>query len=190
MLAASCLDHPFSGNSLFASALVILLKVDLIICFDSSSSPTRNIQRMGRTGRHRAGRVVYVLTAGKEADAYYRGQEELHKIHVSACNMHRTIYVTTLTKGQSHSYCQPLQAFGMYSINYGRQLSGGEDGHHLAVIPGAVYHRVYLPAQQQTLNLSTVCSGVQRCGSGIHMERIQKFRPPSPVTCNVYPSLP
>ena len=40
--------------------------VDLIVCCDSNASPTRNIQRMGRTGRHRDGRVVYVLTAGVE----------------------------------------------------------------------------------------------------------------------------
>ncbi|RKP12932.1 P-loop containing nucleoside triphosphate hydrolase protein, partial [Piptocephalis cylindrospora] len=40
--------------------------VDLIICFDAQASPTRSIQRMGRTGRKRAGRVVMLLTAGKE----------------------------------------------------------------------------------------------------------------------------
>lgn len=31
-------------------------EVDLIICFDAQSSPTRMIQRMGRTGRKRDGR--------------------------------------------------------------------------------------------------------------------------------------
>lgn len=36
-------------------------EVDLILCYDASASPTRQNQRMGRTARHRDGRVVYVL---------------------------------------------------------------------------------------------------------------------------------
>ena len=51
------------------------VQVDLIICFDASASPIRNIQRIGRTGRHRAGRVLYILAAGKEMDNYFRNQE-------------------------------------------------------------------------------------------------------------------
>lgn len=49
--------------------------VDLIICFDGAASPTRNIQRMGRTGRHKEGRVVYILAEGKEEADYNRNQE-------------------------------------------------------------------------------------------------------------------
>ena len=41
-------------------------EVDLIICFDSNKSPTRNIQRMGRTGRQRQGRIIFLLSAGRE----------------------------------------------------------------------------------------------------------------------------
>ncbi|XP_014236277.1 Fanconi anemia group M protein [Trichogramma pretiosum] len=42
-------------------------EVDLIICFDvSSSTPTRLVQKMGRTGRKRSGRVIILLTEGKE----------------------------------------------------------------------------------------------------------------------------
>jgi len=41
-------------------------EVDLIICFDSSKSPTRLVQRMGRTGRARSGRIIFLLTQGKE----------------------------------------------------------------------------------------------------------------------------
>lgn len=44
----------------------------MIVCYDASASPGRNIQRMGRTGRHGDGRVVYVLAAGKETEKYYR----------------------------------------------------------------------------------------------------------------------
>lgn len=56
--------------------------VDLIVCLDVSSSPTRSVQRMGRTGRHRAGRVVYILSEGAEQDKYRRGQQ----VRLSSCS--------------------------------------------------------------------------------------------------------
>lgn len=37
-------------------------EVDLIICYDSGLSPIRWIQRMGRTGRKRSGKVILLLT--------------------------------------------------------------------------------------------------------------------------------
>jgi len=41
-------------------------QVDLIICFDQSRSPIRNIQRMGRTGRKRQGSVIMLMTEQEE----------------------------------------------------------------------------------------------------------------------------
>lgn len=64
------------------------LQVDLIICFDASASPIRNIQRIGRTGRHRAGRVLYILAAGKEMDNYARNQEASHCPGLLCCRAH------------------------------------------------------------------------------------------------------
>ena len=50
--------------------------VDLIICFDAHKSPIRLVQRMGRTGRKREGRIVMLVTEGKEEqvrnDVIYR----------------------------------------------------------------------------------------------------------------------
>lgn len=47
-------------------------EVDLIICFDiSSKSPIRMVQRMGRTGRQRDGRVVVLITEGKEQQVFH-----------------------------------------------------------------------------------------------------------------------
>ena len=40
--------------------------VDLIVCFDAHKSPIRLVQRMGRTGRKRKGRIVMLITQGKE----------------------------------------------------------------------------------------------------------------------------
>ncbi len=41
-------------------------EVDLIICFDAHKSPVRLVQRMGRTGRKRTGRIVVIVAQGKE----------------------------------------------------------------------------------------------------------------------------
>lgn len=41
-------------------------EVDLIICFDVQKSPIRMVQRMGRTGRKREGRIVVLLAEGRE----------------------------------------------------------------------------------------------------------------------------
>ncbi|XP_015792090.1 Fanconi anemia group M protein homolog [Tetranychus urticae] len=44
--------------------------VDLIICYDANKSPIRLVQRMGRTGRAREGRIIVLATAGKEEEAF------------------------------------------------------------------------------------------------------------------------
>lgn len=41
-------------------------QVDLIICYDQSKSPIRNIQRIGRTGRKRTGNVIFFMTPQEE----------------------------------------------------------------------------------------------------------------------------
>jgi ERCC4-related helicase len=40
-------------------------EVDLVVCFDASASPLRMIQRMGRTGRKRQGRVDILLNESR-----------------------------------------------------------------------------------------------------------------------------
>ena len=44
--------------------------VDLILCYDAHKSPVRLVQRMGRTGRKRDGRIVMLMTEGKEEHVY------------------------------------------------------------------------------------------------------------------------
>lgn len=41
-------------------------EVDLIICYDSTGSPIKNIQRMGRTGRKRDGKVILLFASNEE----------------------------------------------------------------------------------------------------------------------------
>lgn len=42
-------------------------EVDLIICYDSTSSPIKNVQRMGRTGRKRDGKVLLLFSSNEES---------------------------------------------------------------------------------------------------------------------------
>ena len=37
-------------------------EIDLIVCYDVSKSPIRLVQRMGRTGRKRDGRIIVLVT--------------------------------------------------------------------------------------------------------------------------------
>ncbi|KAI0482295.1 type III restriction enzyme [Xylariaceae sp. FL0804] len=60
-------------------------QVDLIICFDASASPIRMLQRMGRTGRKRAGRVVLLLMRGKEEEKYAQSKDGYEKMQQLIC---------------------------------------------------------------------------------------------------------
>lgn len=42
-------------------------EVDLIVCFDSTGSPIKNVQRMGRTGRKREGKVLLLFSSNEES---------------------------------------------------------------------------------------------------------------------------
>lgn len=55
-------------------------EVDLIICYDSSASPIRMLQRMGRTGRKRAGNIYLLLMRGKEEDSFTRAKDAYEKM--------------------------------------------------------------------------------------------------------------
>lgn len=55
-------------------------QVDLIICYDGSSSPIRMLQRMGRTGRKRAGKVVLLLMRGKEEESFAKANDNYEQM--------------------------------------------------------------------------------------------------------------
>ncbi|XP_045443513.1 Fanconi anemia group M protein isoform X2 [Pipistrellus kuhlii] len=56
-------------------------EVDLIVCFDAQKSPIRLIQRMGRTGRKRQGRIVVILAEGREERTYNQSQSNKKSIY-------------------------------------------------------------------------------------------------------------
>ena len=55
-------------------------EVDLIVCYDASASPIRMLQRMGRTGRKRAGNIVVTLMKGKEEDNFIKAKDSYEKM--------------------------------------------------------------------------------------------------------------
>lgn len=61
-------------------------QVDLIVCFDASSSPIRMLQRMGRTGRKRAGNIVLLLMKGKEEEKFLEAKDNYQKMQQLICN--------------------------------------------------------------------------------------------------------
>ncbi|XP_031436050.1 Fanconi anemia group M protein isoform X2 [Clupea harengus] len=56
-------------------------EVDLIVCFDAQKSPIRLVQRMGRTGRRRKGRIVVILAEGREERTYNQSQSNRRSVN-------------------------------------------------------------------------------------------------------------
>ncbi|KZF25957.1 P-loop containing nucleoside triphosphate hydrolase protein [Xylona heveae TC161] len=55
-------------------------EVDLIVCYDSSASPIRMLQRMGRTGRKRTGNIALLLMRGKEENSFVQAKDNYEKM--------------------------------------------------------------------------------------------------------------
>ncbi|KAG5518902.1 hypothetical protein PMAC_002433 [Pneumocystis sp. 'macacae'] len=79
-----------SFNTLVATSIgeegLDIGEIDLIICYDSTSSSTRLLQRMGRTGRKRHGHIYILLSAGREERSYFRAKESYKIIQKTIAN--------------------------------------------------------------------------------------------------------
>lgn len=71
--------------------------VNLIVCFDiSNKSPVRMVQRMGRTGRKAKGRVVILVTEGKEQQTLQdclQQKNHMSKNIISAMDFNKHVFV-------------------------------------------------------------------------------------------------
>ncbi|RHY29321.1 hypothetical protein DYB32_005228, partial [Aphanomyces invadans] len=76
-------------------------EVDLIVSFDCLTSPVRMIQRMGRTGRKRVGRVVLLVTEGDE-------EKKLERSVSAAKSVNRS-----LTIFKDKFKCRPTHLFSL-----------------------------------------------------------------------------
>lgn len=63
-------------------------EVDLIVCYDSTASPIKNVQRMGRTGRNRDGKVLLLFSSNEELkfDKAMGGYEYIQQ-HIMSGNL-------------------------------------------------------------------------------------------------------
>ncbi|KAG1690078.1 hypothetical protein DVH05_028413 [Phytophthora capsici] len=80
-------------------------EVDLIVSFDALTSPVRMIQRMGRTGRKRVGRVIILVTEGDE-------QKKLARSASAAKTVSRAL--TTFKNRFTYSKCPRMLPTGIY----------------------------------------------------------------------------
>ncbi|KAF4552620.1 ATP-dependent DNA helicase mph1-like protein [Elsinoe fawcettii] len=55
-------------------------EVDLIVCYDANASPVRMLQRMGRTGRKRQGKIVLLLMKEKEDSDFEKSKDNYEKM--------------------------------------------------------------------------------------------------------------
>ncbi|KJZ78328.1 hypothetical protein HIM_02366 [Hirsutella minnesotensis 3608] len=73
-------------------------QVDLIVCYDASASPIRMLQRMGRTGRKRAGNITLLLMRGKEEDQFAKSKDSYEKMQQLICDGSRFNFRFDLSK--------------------------------------------------------------------------------------------
>lgn len=79
-------------------------EVDLIICYDTTSSPIKNIQRMGRTGRKRDGQVILLFSSNESykfqqaMDDYANLQKLISQDHIDYQHSDRIIPKTIIPR--------------------------------------------------------------------------------------------
>lgn len=75
-------------------------EIDLIVCYEANKSPVRMLQRVGRTGRARDGKIIVLMSEGREErnwdkakDAYSEVQNALtsHKVFDLYCDGDRML---------------------------------------------------------------------------------------------------
>lgn len=82
-------------------------EVDLIVSFDALTSPVRMIQRMGRTGRKRVGRVIILVTEGDE-------EKKLARSVASAKTVSRAM--TTFKSKFQYAKCPRMIPLGLQPV--------------------------------------------------------------------------
>ncbi|XP_052437420.1 Fanconi anemia group M protein isoform X1 [Carassius gibelio] len=114
-------------------------EVDLIVCFDAQKSPIRLVQRMGRTGRRRQGRIVVILAEGREERTYNQSQSNRRSINKSIMGNKHSFQMfahsprmlpagVTPTLHKMHISCGQFQHRPVKSgrSSLARQINGGE----------------------------------------------------------------
>lgn len=83
-------------------------EVDLIICYDSKASPIRMLQRMGRTGRKRAGKIILLQMKGKEEDDATKAKDNYEKMQEMIANGSRFTFHDDRSRRMIPKEIQPV----------------------------------------------------------------------------------
>lgn len=100
-------------------------EVDLIVCFDAQKNPTRLVQRMGRTGRKRQGRIVVILSEGRE-ERVSRGMETKGWMHLYMINLPPQSYFQ-----QTVYLCQTYNQSQSNKRNVYKSITGNKSRFHM-----------------------------------------------------------
>ncbi|TRY61353.1 hypothetical protein TCAL_01790 [Tigriopus californicus] len=111
-------------------------EIDLIVCYDVSKSPIRLVQRMGRTGRKRAGRIIVLVTEGKEENTYNQSMYSKNSISKAILEKHKLASFLTpsprmVPKGMNpicHKMSMIERTFQLTGKDK-KAKSGGDQGH-------------------------------------------------------------
>ncbi|XP_028981524.2 Fanconi anemia group M protein [Esox lucius] len=102
-------------------------EVDLIVCFDAQKSPIRLVQRMGRTGRKRRGRIVVILAEGREERTYNQSQSNKRSVYRSIVGNSHSFKMYPLSPRMLPDEVRPaLHRMHITCGRYAPQESGGE----------------------------------------------------------------
>lgn len=97
-------------------------EVDLIICYDTQSSPVRMLQRMGRTGRKRDGKIFVLLTEGREVNQYERTDAQYKSIQAAIMSQDKVFQLfkenpLVLPEGLPKLKCKQVKSEAKVSSN-------------------------------------------------------------------------
>ncbi|KAJ3069016.1 hypothetical protein HDU98_007904 [Podochytrium sp. JEL0797] len=128
--------------------------VDLIVCYDAQNSPIRMLQRMGRTGRKRTGRVLLLLSEGKEEDAHRTSQAKyktVQKAIMEGQGNKLTMFPVTREKAMFPMHVKPvvkieslvIPEYDLKKKSVGGKVAAvgkGKKGAAAAVVPRHSFH--------------------------------------------------
>ncbi|EDQ84343.1 uncharacterized protein MONBRDRAFT_30349 [Monosiga brevicollis MX1] len=155
--------------------------VDLIVCYDQQGSQTRLVQRSGRTGRKRDGKIVFLMTANVEESLYKRsadGKNHIFKAIVKGSNSFKMSNLSpALLPAQPVVQRRQMAAAGTppseISGRGARRRADRGNGHTTALVEAfdaAQWEEVRQELrQQQTL-------AVVRSGRYSHLHMVDQFR--------------
>ncbi|KAF1792570.1 P-loop containing nucleoside triphosphate hydrolase [Phytophthora cactorum] len=100
-------------------------EVDLIVSFDALTSPVRMIQRMGRTGRKRVGRVIILVTEGDEQKKLARSASAAKTVSALS-RVQEQVHVLQVSSHASHWICPQLRELEMKIPTFHASQVGGK----------------------------------------------------------------